>query len=114
MTEFEINKKVAEKLGLIEYLFITDDTGVLIWNVPSNVIYNGFVSSKGNLFDPCNNVEQAWEIMMKYNICVTKEPRGNYVAFESLVISSVDNSDWIYDTWHSEPLVAAMLCFLEM
>lgn len=86
MTEFEINKAVSEKLG--------------------------YIYTKS--FDPCNNVEQAWKIMMKYNICVTKEPRGNYVAFEGLVIKGVDNADWIYDTWHSKPLVAAMLCFLEL
>lgn len=114
MTEFEINKAVADRLGVTKYMFVANDTGVLIWNVPSNAIYNGFVSSKGNLFDPCNNVEQAWEIMLKYNICVTREPRGNYAAFDGLVVSGLDNADWIYDTWHSKPLVAAMLCFLEM
>lgn len=99
---FEINKKVAEKLGLAyevtRYGVVTRMSNKEQWRE----------------FNPCNNVEQAWEIMMKYNICVTKEPRGNYDAFEGLVIKGVDNADWVYDTWHSKPLVAAMLCFLEM
>lgn len=86
MTEFEINKAVSEKLG--------------------------YIYTKS--FNPCNNVEQAWEIMMKYNICVTKEPSGEYIAFEGLVVNSVDDADWIYYTAHEKPLVAAMLCFLEI
>lgn len=101
MTEFEINKAVAEhlKLNTIAY----ERTEIVL-----------FDDMDAMPFDPCNNVEQAWEIMLKYNICVTKEPRGNYVAFEGLVITGVDEADWIYDTWHSKPLVAAMLCFLEL
>lgn len=114
MTEFEINKKVAEKLGVTQYLFIAEDVGKLIWNVPSNKICNGFVSSKGNLFDPCNNAEQAWEIMMKYNICVTKS-KGKYVSFYNL---EFENSDDGYvpdiETQNAKPLVAAMLVFLEI
>lgn len=100
MTEFEINKAVAERLGISHKC----DMGTVI-------IY---VNQDYHAFDPCNNVEQAWEIMMKYNICVTKEPRGNYAAFENLVVNDVDSADWVYDTLHKKPLVAAMLCFLEM
>lgn len=98
MTELEINKAVAEKLAIPHYV------------VMGKVLNAGSYS----VFDPCNNVEQAWEIMLKYNICVTKSQRDNYVAFEGLVITGVDDADWIYDTWHSKPLVAAMLCFLEL
>lgn len=86
MTEFEINKAVTEKLGCI------------------------YAKS----FDPCNNVEQAWVIMMKYNICVTKELNGEYVAYEGLVVSGVCDADWVYYATHEKPLVSAMLCFLEM
>lgn len=56
MTEFEINKAVAEKLG------VDND-------------YGTFTPLLKYSFDPCNNVEQAWEIMMKYDICITKEGR---------------------------------------
>ena len=95
LSEFEINKAVAEKLG-------ADDE------------YGTFTPLLKYSFDPCNNVEQAWEIMMKYNICVTKELNGEYVAFEWLVVNSVDDADWIYYATHEKPLVSAMLCFLEM
>lgn len=100
MTEFEINKAVADKLGISHKC----DMGTVIIHGDS-----GYKS-----FDPCNNIGQAWEIMMKYNICVTKEPSGEYIAFEGLVVNSVDDADWIYYTAHEKPLVAAMLCFLEL
>lgn len=113
MTEFEINKAVAEKMGIVKFLFIANDAEILIWNVPSNEIYNGFISSKGNLFDPCNNVNQAWEIMQNYNICVTK-CEDVYEAYLNL---SIDNN-WqsrVDDICiHEKPLVASMLCFLEL
>lgn len=100
LSDFEINKKVAEKLGLAY-----------------EVTRYGVVTRMSNKeqwceFNPCNNVEQAWEIMMKYNICVTKELNGEYVAFEGLVVSGVCDADWVYYETHEKPLVSAMLCFL--
>lgn len=95
MTEFEINKAVAGKLGTIDN-------------------YTSFKPMYLYSFDPCNNVEQAWEIMMKYNICVTKGLNGEYVAFEGLVVSGVCDADWVYYATHEKPLVSAMLCFLEI
>lgn len=100
MTEFEINKKVAEKLGIVYEC----DMGTVIICRDS-----GYHS-----FDPCNNVEQAWEIMLKYNICVTREPDGDYTAFKNLVVCDYECTDWHYDNYHKKPLVAAMLVFLEL
>lgn len=100
MTEFEINKAVAEKLGISHKC----DTGTVI-------IY---VNQDYHAFDPCNNIEQAWEIMMKYNICVTKGEFNNYDAVHNLEYYTDGN--WIVDTCvsHEKQLVAAMLCFLEI
>lgn len=59
MTEFEINKAVAKKAGL------RHSVNELVGVVSAD-------KYRGCYFDPCNEPLQAWEIMMKYNICVTK------------------------------------------
>lgn len=84
LSEFEINKAVSEKLG--------------------------YIYTKS--FDPCNEPLQAWDIMMKYNICVTKEG-GKYRAIANMKWDG--NEVWCSGAKaHKKPLVAAMLCFLEM
>lgn len=99
MTEFEINKKVAEKLGFRAEI---RESGTWIFNkiwIP---------------FDPCNEPGQAWEIMTIHNICVTKS-KGKYISFYNL---EFENSDDGYvpdiETQNAKPLVAAMLVFLEI
>lgn len=99
MTEFEINKAVVKKLGLLHKFNDLDGT-------VSTEKYRSYY------FDPCNNIEQAWDIMLKYNICVTREPDGDYTAFKNLVVGGYENVDWCSDDNHKKPLVAAMLCFL--
>lgn len=86
MTEFEINRAVSEKLG--------------------------YIYTKS--FDPCNNIEQAWEIMIKYNICVTRGDNGLYDAFSDLYCECSTLFDYDEYVSHKKPLVAAMLCFLEL
>lgn len=56
MTEFEINKKVAQKLGLE-------------FKCSKSL---GYITVYETLFDPCNNAEQAWEIMLDNDISITK------------------------------------------
>lgn len=113
MTEYEINKAVAEKLGIMQYMFDGKESGSVIWNVPSNNLYNGFVSSRGNLFEPCNNAQQALDIMLKHNISVTKDGDG-YYAVQNLY--HIGWGDWRCDRYyyHEKPFVAAMLLFLEI
>ena len=84
MTEFEINKKVARKLG------IDDD-------------YGTFTPLLKYSFDPCNNPEQAWEIMLRYNISIRFEEGLKPAAFTFDKCAT-----------HKKPLVAAMLVFLEI
>lgn len=85
MTEFEINKAVAEKVG------VEDD-------------YGTFTPLKKYSFDPCNNIKQAWEIMMRYNIGVIK----NYYDDTWISVSFTGQVE------HKKALVATMLCFLEL
>lgn len=107
MTEFEINKAVADKLNIkyvengnkvCEIVFFSDDC----------------ISPYSCEFDPCNNPSQAWEIMMKYNICVTRGDDGNYDAFQSLYCAG--HTTFYYENCltHEKPLVAVCLCFLEI
>lgn len=98
MTEFEINKAVAEKLIIPHYV------------IKDKVLNAG--SDSG--FDPCNNVKQAWEIMMKYNICVTRGDNDLYDAFSGLYCECSTLFDYDEYVSHEKPLVAAMLVFLEI
>lgn len=81
MTEYEIDKSVAHKLG------------------------KPFYGTEN--FDPCNDAEQAWEIMLANNICVLNVG-DNYVAF-NVKGKSVDRHKL-----DAKPFVAAMLLFLEI
>lgn len=93
MTEFEINFKVAKKLGL-EFLVLADDDC-------DKIIYG---QTNDTEFDPCNNIEQAWEIMLKYGITIVFQS-GKY---------QFATYDGEMESTHKKPLVAAMLVFLEI
>lgn len=105
MTEFEINKKVAQKLGLDT---TQDEQGNLI-------IYDKIGYS---IYDPCNNAEQAWEIMLDHDISLTKY-ENDFIALTSLSsryghfdteLLCCDNNIKV----NKKPFVAAMLLFLEV
>lgn len=109
MTNFEINKRVAEKLGLIDYLFIADDIGELIWNVPSNVNYGGLISSRGNPLDFCNNITYAWVVITENKICL------NYDAFkDEWIASPAYDESFRKRVRNINPLIAAMLVFINI
>lgn len=95
MTEFEINKAVAHKIG------VEDD-------------YGTFTPLKKYSFDPCNNAEQAWNIMMKHNICVVKNMYEDY--YDAYVNLNITEYYTEYKHYHydKKPFVAAMLLFLEV
>lgn len=113
MTEYEINKAVAEKLEIMQYMFDGKDSESIIWDVPSNNLYNGFVSSRGNLFDPCNDAKDAWKIMLANNISIV-ELIGSYEAYHNLIVNSFDDCEYDLVSMHKKPFVAAMLLFLEI
>lgn len=98
MTEYEINKAVAEKLGMIfPKLFDQECYDPLSFFDGDDLVK----------FDPCNNAQQAWEIMDKSHICVLNIG-DNYVAF-NVKGKSVDKHKL-----DEKPFVAAMLLFLEI
>lgn len=89
MTEYEINKAVAHKLGKPFY--------------------------GTELFDPCNDVKDAWEIMLANNISVTKD--GDlYFAFNAFdfTMGHMEYYPAHKRNIHEKPFVAAMLLFLEI
>ena len=72
------------------------------------------------LFDPCNNAQQASEIMLKSDISITKDGDSNgYIAFKNLWghRDSCDPDEFCCNdliVTNANPLVAAMLLFLEL
>lgn len=96
MTEFEINKAVAEKAG-IKYTTGGDKVYEMFFFSPDSqpIPYE---------FDPCNKVEQAWKIMLSYGITIVFQ-KGKYQ------FATIDGE---IEIKHEKPLVSAMLCFLEI
>ncbi|EOE1186678.1 phage protein NinX family protein [Proteus mirabilis] len=76
LSDFEINKKVADKLGLLPYLFIANDVGELIWDVPSNDNYYGFISKRGCELDFLYNPSNAMPIIIENEISMIKSSGG--------------------------------------
>lgn len=102
MTEFEINKKVAQKLGLEFKCSKSLD----------------YITVCGTPFDPCNNAEQAWEIMLTHDISLTKY-ENDFIALTSLSSRYRHfNTELLYCDnnikVNKKPFVAAMLLFLEV
>lgn len=102
MTEFEINKKVAQKLGLE-------------FKCSKSIDY---ITVCGTPFDPCNDAEQAWEIMLDNDISITKYD-GDFIALTCLSsryghfdteLLCCDNNIKV----NKKPFVSAMLLFLEV
>ena len=105
MTEYEINKAVAEKLDVKVY---ERSAGMLFTATKHRGEYTF------TRFDPCNDVQQAWEIMLANNISVTKS-RGKYISFYDLRYENPDDGHVAeIETQDEKPFVAAMLCFLEI
>lgn len=105
MTEFEINEQVAQRL-------------LLDWNVSTDICGEYVVLVGGELFDPCNNPAQAWDIIYNHDISITR------FANTAVAIRGLDSRYDHFDTENlcceteivinEKPLVAAMLLFLEI
>lgn len=104
LSDFEVNKKVAEALGLLPHLFIASDVGKLIWNVPSNHNYGDIISKKGCELDFCCTVNNAWVIINAYGISLVYQDRKFQFA----------TNDGNIECSISNPLKAAMIIFLCM
>lgn len=77
LSNFEVNKLIAEHLGLIPYLFIADDIEKLIWNVESNNVFFGFISKKGCEIDFCSDPASAMPIVIENKISSVPQINGN-------------------------------------
>lgn len=107
LTEFEINKAVADKLG-VKHVVNGNKVHEIVFSDSDDI--NPFSCE----FDPCNNQRRAWEIMMKYNICVVKNMYEDYYdAYSDLNITEY-YTEYKSHQSHEKLLVAAMLCFLEL
>ncbi|HEK2763148.1 TPA: DUF2591 family protein [Proteus mirabilis] len=109
LSDFEINKKVADKLGLLPYLFIANDVGELIWDVPSNDNYHGFISKRGCELDFCYNPSNAMPIIIENLISLMADMSDGR---ESTWWCASDISNRITSRYKSNPLRAAMEVFL--
>ncbi|WP_448175861.1 phage protein NinX family protein [Morganella morganii] len=113
-SDFEINKAVAEKVGIMQYMFDGKDSESVIWNVPSNNIYNGFISKKGWDFDPCNNPDDAMPIVLENGISLIFDTGCK--AWVAGIAYWVDGCEWqiSYEVERMNQYRAAMELFLMM
>lgn len=112
MTEYEINLAVAKKLGhqpSLEY-------GVV---KIKEELRHGVIIHYDN-FDPCNNAQLAWDIMLANDIGITQCLRGDdYCSYRGLWGDgeSFDPEHLTCNCFfvtNEKPFVAAMLLFLEI
>lgn len=106
LSDFEVNKKIADKLGLLPYLFIANDVGELIWDVPSNDNYHGFISKRGCELDFCYNPSNAMPIIIENRISLRNRYEGDWKA----------EAEWgmPFESINNNPLRACMEVFLMM
>ena len=96
MTEYEINKAVADKLGIryevknINSLFLSGEYGC-------------------SCFDPCNNAQQAWDIIYNFKIDISFGDDVHQALKGCTMAIKGDKS-----ITSDKPFVAAMLLFLEI
>lgn len=123
MSDFEINCQVAHMLGLSEHLFFpsgvddfdsdTDESDMgPVWQT-SRIWIKGFRASNGNLFNPCNNVEQAWPIIVNHEIDVIQN-NGQDCPLATNSAVMMFRGDDVFICQHENPLRAAMIVFLMM
>lgn len=107
MTEYEINLAVAEKLKSQRKIVSLADDG--------KYVFVSDIYGRSLRFDPCNNAQQAWEIMLANNISVTKDGDW-YFAFNAFdfTMGHMEYYPAHKRNIHEKPFVAAMLLFLEI
>ncbi|HII4310742.1 TPA: phage protein NinX family protein [Vibrio parahaemolyticus] len=108
MSDFEINQEVARH----KYdVFAACHDGSRV---------NGSVSVNGVDFDPCNNPSDAWPIIVENKISLTTEDGSDDWHADVVIYIDENGKGVIMDvkdechTYGSNPLRAAMICFLKM
>ncbi|AUM58420.1 hypothetical protein KNT81_gp062 [Proteus phage phiP4-3] len=104
MTELDINIELAKSLG---YEYTVENQGFKL-----------FVYINGLKFDPCNNINQAWVLMLDHDISVTKTSNDTFIGLHCLGsrYNNFDNENLCCDDWveDKKPLVAAMKTILKI
>lgn len=101
MSDFEINKAVAEALGADIVNYMDDSSGLCVefeGRLPVDVDY-------------CNNLADAWPIIVENDIGVERNHNRSKWIARSFSIGLVDDAYVFLDT---KPLRAAMIVFLMM
>lgn len=121
MSDFEINCKVANALGMTKHFFFLDAEDEFdddiepsergpIWQTREHFV-NGYRPSNGNPFNPCNNPSDAWPIILS-NLIALKPVKlyvGGYRWF-----ASKGDGDFGLKFADDNPLRAAMIVYLMM
>lgn len=102
LSDFEINKRVAESLGL----YARAKSNCVNYGTDENSVSVGFGGCMRTV-DYCNNWADAGQIIVENKIC-TVAPDG--INDEWCAYSWDDEHEW----WHENPLRAAMIVFLMM
>lgn len=128
LSDFEINRRVCEALDMEEHFFIPDDEADFdseiptdergpIWQTQKRDI-NGFRSSNGNCFNPCNNPEYAWPIITESKISTMwMTAEKEWCAWSG---GDLEEGCWEWENipgyyfCGESPLRAAMIVFLMM
>ena len=106
MSDFEINRIVAIKLGHKSYhedgSYTNDGRNVTVKG-------NGIIG----WFNPCNNPSDAWPIIVKNKISlITDETTNEWTT--GRIIDFTDETAYKYNTQDLKPLRSAMITFLMM
>lgn len=121
MSDFEINCKVANALGMTKHFFFLDAEDEFdddiepsergpIWQTREHFV-NGYRPSNGNPFNPCNNPSDAWPIILSNLIAL--KPVKLYVGGHRWFASKGDG-DFGLKFADDNPLRAAMIVYLMM
>ena len=121
MTDFEINKLVAEKLDeafLLPYIVTFNDSNEVVYLCEKDGISSIYPIAH---FDPCNNPSDAWPIILENNIKLYIDDEyddvGNLVKSCNAYTGTQASSNTEYGKFnvdHKNPLRAAMIVYLMM
>lgn len=68
LSDFEINKRVAEALGVKMTGNVSE--GIFVYS-ESEIIIASPITGRSVRFDPCNNPADAWPVIVENRICIT-------------------------------------------
>lgn len=112
MSDFEINKRVAEIKYPEAEDIPTQDEAWVDNDTECQVIIE--VGRHGFKFDQCNNPSDAWKIIVenKISLCLHSDDKKEWFAFNGFF--SLNDMAYSYEHKSENPLRAAMIVYLMM